>query len=144
MKKCSKCGETKKESEFYSSPGRSRNVTSFRGTLSSACKKCAKQRPFSEAKKEAQWERCLKKKYGITPREYHALLVEQNNTCAICGRHKSSRKEKLSVDHCHETKKIRGLLCSNCNTALGLLSDDIDILASAVSYLINSRVKAVG
>jgi len=67
---------------------------------------------------------------------YETKLEQQNNTCAICFKpEQSNRYKTLCVDHCHTTGKIRGLLCSNCNRALGLLKDDRGNLQSAINYL---------
>lgn len=74
-----------------------------------------------------------KHKYGLTEDEYLALFVKQNNRCAICSI--SFEKVSAHVDHCHETKKVRGLLCSKCNTILGMSNDNIIILNNAVKYL---------
>jgi len=74
----------------------------------------------------------LAKVWGVGTRE----AVEQicGHTCYICGREESENK-RLAIDHCHETGDIRGLLCSKCNKALGLLGDDIDTLKRAIEYL---------
>lgn len=89
------------------------------------CKPCATDHM------KAQWRRY---KYGISHDEYDALLKEQNGLCAICGRPDRLGKS-LAVDHDHKTKLIRGLLCQNCNQAIGLLDDSIDLLLAAVQYL---------
>ena len=74
--------------------------------------------------------------YGITLDEYEALLVEQKERCAICGRHQqeNDRKRKLAVDHHHDTKQVRGLLCAKCNKGIGLFSDDPNLLRKAAEY----------
>lgn len=82
----------------------------------------------------------LKRTYGITLDDYEAMLEEQNHRCKICGSEgfvmdKDRHKIKLVVDHCHETGAVRGLLCHNCNRALGLLKDSTDTLKSAIAYL---------
>lgn len=59
--------------------------------------------------------RLLMRKYGITIEQYHTKLVEQNYACDICKRHESAFTNRLSVDHNHKTKNIRGLLCFHCN-----------------------------
>lgn len=74
----------------------------------------------------------LKVRYGITRKEYWELVAKQKGVCAICGK---SDGKKLHVDHCHKTKKIRGLLCGSCNRALGLLKDDTRLLLQAIKYL---------
>ena len=78
----------------------------------------------------------LKRQYDITLDEYREMSKLQNHKCLICGRHKSEFKKCLCVDHNHDTGKIRGLLCSNCNMALGLLKDDINIIKNMVDYVL--------
>lgn len=72
------------------------------------------------------------RQYGITLMDYEAMLESQSGGCAICG---GTEKINLAVDHCHETGKIRGLLCSKCNLLLGRANDDPTILANAIKYL---------
>ena len=62
----------------------------------------------------------LKCEYGITLEDYNKLFDEQNGCCAICGKHQSEFKRPLSVDHDHNTGKVRGLLCTPCNNGLGV------------------------
>lgn len=73
------------------------------------------------------------KRYGITVAQYNELILKQNGVCAICKT--EGNKQSLSVDHSHETGKIRGLLCHNCNLAIGLCHDDIAILKASIEYL---------
>jgi hypothetical protein len=77
------------------------------------------------------------KKYGLTILDYERLLESQGGGCAICGRKNtgSKRKRYLAVDHCHETGLVRGLLCSQCNTAIGLFKDQIEVIEAAAGYL---------
>lgn len=77
----------------------------------------------------------LIKNYGITLDDYNQLRVEQNYCCKICEKHESLFKKSLFVDHCHITQVVRGLLCYNCNSGLGFLDDDIDLISSAIQYL---------
>lgn len=77
----------------------------------------------------------LRKTYGISLEDYNNMLSEQDGCCAICRRHHSMFRRKLSVDHDHKTGLIRGLLCKDCNTSLGQFNDDVDTLLTAVSYL---------
>lgn len=87
----------------------------------------------------------LKRNYNITLEEYNELLKKQNNCCSICKNketevnERSGKSKDLSVDHCHKTKKVRGLLCKSCNKALGLFKDSIDILQSSIDYLISTK-----
>ena len=85
--------------------------------------------------KYSAWKHSLKKNYGITPDDYNQMFSEQEGCCAICGIHQTETKHKLHVDHCHETGAIRGLLCKNCNFALGNFKDSVVNLSSAIKYL---------
>ena len=87
----------------------------------------------------AQTTAYLKRTYGITYDDYHSMLNAQNRYCKICGGEgfvmTGHHKLKLVVDHCHATGAVRGLLCHNCNRALGLLKDDVQTLNNAIAYL---------
>lgn len=74
----------------------------------------------------------MKRKFGINLDQYNALLALQGGVCAICGK-KDNRR--LAVDHCHATKKVRGLLCSGCNISVGRFDDSPELLRSAIAYL---------
>ena len=74
-------------------------------------------------------------KYGITYDDYMTLKREQNNECLICKINENELTKILNVDHCHKTGKVRGLLCSNCNRALGYFKDNINNLKGAIKYL---------
>lgn len=63
----------------------------------------------------------LKRLYNITLEQYNQLFNRQQGCCAICYRHQSTLKHKLSIDHNHNTGKIRGLLCPDCNILVGRL-----------------------
>ena len=86
--------------------------------------------------------RKLKNRYGITPEQYTEILEKQNGKCAICGNeetakhHKSKKVQKLAVDHCYKSGKVRGILCQDCNRGIGKFHDDISILENAIKYLI--------
>lgn len=73
--------------------------------------------------------------YRMTIEEYDTLRVKQDFRCAICRRHESEFKRRLAVDHDHETGQNRGLLCINCNPALGKFKEDVTILERAIIYL---------
>lgn len=77
----------------------------------------------------------LKSDYGIDLKQYNDLLSKQNNACAICKKDKAYFDKALSVDHCHKTNLIRGLLCLRCNRSLGLLFDNPELFRSAAEYL---------
>jgi Autographiviridae endonuclease VII len=87
---------------------------------------------YREMKRKAgKWYR-RKKKYGLTRDEYEKLLTEQGGLCIICG---DEVGEALRVDHDHTTGKVRGLLCSSCNTGLGYFYDNPESLRKAAWYL---------
>jgi hypothetical protein len=80
----------------------------------------------------------LKCRYGISLQEYEDLLVKQNKRCAICLVELDSSKKSLipAVDHVHdETKRVRGLLCGRCNSAIGLFDENPTTLVRAIQYL---------
>lgn len=74
------------------------------------------------------------KKYGITPDQYNQLLTEQQYCCKVCGVHESELAKSLAIDHCHTHGHVRALLCTNCNTALGLLKENTDIMKKLIEY----------
>jgi hypothetical protein len=97
-------------------------------------------------KKKESFKRGLKTSYGrmrhwkrwgitITFEQYNTLLKEQNFKCKICGLPQSNFKQRLCVDHDHNTGKIRGLLCHKCNRALGFFKDNTEFLQKALEYL---------
>jgi len=81
----------------------------------------------------------LKKNYGITIDDYRDMLDKQDHKCGICGGEgftmKEEHKVKLVVDHDHQTGNVRGLLCHNCNRALGLFHDDPKALNKAIDWV---------
>lgn len=82
----------------------------------------------------------LQRRFKITGAEFNAMLTKQRGVCAICEQaethfHKSGKRKELSVDHCHDTGAIRGLLCVNCNRGLGYFKDSIDRIFRAAEYL---------
>lgn len=80
------------------------------------------------------------KVYGITPAEYDALLARQGGGCALCGWSDASNKKMFPhVDHCHVTGRVRGILCDNCNMAIGKMKDNPDRLRAAAAYLERGR-----
>lgn len=72
--------------------------------------------------------------YGISIDEYDNMVKQQGGVCALCGR-ADPYGRNLAVDHDHDTGKIRGLLCTHCNFALGLVRDDVSVLQKMVEYL---------
>ena len=71
------------------------------------------------------------RRYGITEDQYQQMLVDQGGACGICHR----PMIEPHVDHCHETKTVRGLLCNDCNVGLGRFKDSPDIVSRALAWL---------
>lgn len=84
---------------------------------------------------EKGFNRDLIKQYGITEEDFNRMVEEQSGVCAICSKKETVKGGRLSVDHDHITGKVRGLLCTLCNTALGKLGDSIEGLQKAIDYL---------
>ncbi|MFI2616491.1 endonuclease VII domain-containing protein [Streptomyces sp. NPDC018584] len=113
-KLCRTCGEVKPHSEWH------RNATASDG-LSTRCKAC---RAIQGR------EGHLKRQYGMTEAERDEMIAAQVGLCVIC-----LSAPAAHVDHCHETGKVRGVLCFNCNSAIGKLGDDPDTVRRAAAYL---------
>lgn len=79
------------------------------------------------------------KRYGLSTADFTAMFEKQNGLCAICKQPETqklkSRTKRLAVDHCHNTQRIRGLLCHACNAGLGYFKDSIELLKAAIRYL---------
>lgn len=130
---CKKCKIEKPISEFY----KTKDKKSGHKTI---CKDCIKADPLTEERKEKMRaygkDYHLKINYNLTREEYNKKLAEQNHKCAICGiDEKEAVKQKLFVDHCHITGKIRDLLCHSCNAGIGLMKESIQTLTKAIAYL---------
>ena len=102
------------------------------------------QKNYRESHKEGSYLRSrksqLKLKYNLTIEEYDELLESQEFKCAICLTDKPTGKWKqFAVDHCHQTGKVRGLLCNDCNRGMGLLRDNSNLLRKAAEYLDNHK-----
>lgn len=85
--------------------------------------------------------------YGLAHEDYLRMHAEQRGLCAICAKPPSFEpgqirraKRGLCVDHCHATGNVRGLVCSNCNTAIGLMRDDSTTMRSAAEYIDRSKL----
>ena len=89
---------------------------------------------------EQRRARRIKSRYGITAADYERMVAERGNHCDVCGQPPSATNtrahwnDKLCVDHCHDTGKVRGLLCNDCNLAVGY-GKTPDVLRKAAEYL---------
>lgn len=132
-RECSACGVFKLASEFQLE----RDERAKGGvTLRAQCRPC---------REHIKWKTFIVRTYRITPEQYYEMLDEQEGKCAICKSNSpnSERIEsgKLFIDHCHDTQKVRGLLCAKCNFGIGYLNDDVNLLQSAIEYINSSKEK---
>lgn len=94
-----------------------------------------------EKVRESVRKSAIKYRYGITAEEYEAMLVDQDGLCAICDKpetrcdRKTGQPLRLVIDHCHATGRVRALLCSRCNVALGMANDEVETLLEMANYV---------
>lgn len=99
-------------------------------------KKRLRQRLAYHANKDRHRKNSLKRKYGINLDDYNKMLQEQNGSCAICFvKVEDTKKKYLCVDHNHLTGAVRALLCDPCNSAIGFLKEDQEVILRAAEYL---------
>lgn len=110
-KRCPQCQETKPASAF-NSYGRGRGRMPICGRCRNKGRKGRQETP------EQRLKRKLREEYRLTLAEYEALVEVQGGACAIC-KAKPQEGKRLSIDHCHTTGKVRALLCTYCNVAVG-------------------------
>ena len=143
VKVCSECEETKPLESFYNCK---------RYGKQSKCKKCGNRYTQERRKKNPEEYRKYKRNrdlirtYGITLDEADQLFAEQGHCCAICKTtdntsNKGKGTTSFSVDHCHDTGEVRGLLCDPCNLGLGQLGDTEEALERALDYIKQSKEK---
>lgn len=158
MKICTKCKENKDKSEFYPNrttkdglytyciPCRREYIKEFRKRphiekqqkeyLSRLDVKLrTKLRQSSEKGRISSRNSRYKNLFGISIDDYNQMLADQNSNCIICSKNQSELRYRLAIDHCHKTGKVRGLLCNNCNTAIGLFYDSDINLEKALNYI---------
>jgi Recombination endonuclease VII len=132
LRKCGRCGEIK-PLELFLKLGRAKNG---RGGICKSCcnaasKAWAKENPAPYKATARRTKHLLR--YGITQQDYESMFVAQNGVCAICS--SRANRDRLDVDHCHSTGKVRGLLCGCCNSAIGLLRDNPALIMTAAKYV---------
>ena len=134
MKHCYRCKSTKDRGEFHKNKSTKSGYAAY-------CKECSSkiQKKIYSKDPEKYLSYNLKHNYGMSLAEYRLLESQQEGLCIICGDAPSGASgsgQRLHVDHNHQTGKIRGLLCSRCNTALGLFREDVSIISEAIAYLL--------
>ena len=133
--KCAVCGGTKHYAHWRFYKERQKWYRHRR------CVACVKKWNSRPGRKPGVYDRDYwrKYKYGITPEEYKILWGKQNGACAICRRSEGEGAiSKMCIDHCHDTGKIRGLLCGSCNMGIGGLQHNPELLKRGVKYLLKS------
>ena len=122
---------------------------SLRYVSNRECVKCALARNITRKEANKLWRNenkkalkvsrrfsYIKSTYGLSKDQYLEMLAKQNFVCKICNVHNDDAAHgTLCVDHCHSTGKIRGLLCHNCNSAIGLLKESEELLLRSIDYL---------
>lgn len=133
MKKCTVCKNIKSIDSFYKDAQKSSGISPL-------CKECNNKQRHSWNLKNKEKRRfaVLKSETGIKQEEYLKILELQDNKCAICKIETKNLVKNLSVDHCHTSNIIRGLLCTKCNIGLGYFNDNVEFLSSAIHYLNNN------
>lgn len=143
MKKCTnkECQVNPEQLEFYS------RADGKKPFIQSQCKVCVRGSNAMRRQKHRainpNWQRevDLKHNFGISMTEWNTMFDSQQGKCAICFRHQSELNKNLRVDHNHQTGVIRGLLCATCNSGIGMLQDNAEILQNAYNYLNNQPLK---
>lgn len=138
-KTCVRCGENKLHSEFYKEKRVADGLTARCKSCTKDCaqnsyennKEVVKSRQKKKYCSVKRRERTLMENYGMTPSDYDEMYQQQQGACKIC----EKNFDQLCVDHCHNTGKVRGLLCQKCNKAIGLLGDNLNYLSNAITYI---------
>lgn len=141
QKQCSKCLEFKQLDQFYQHPKalykRQSQCKSCRvliqreyRELNPDINKKIDRKKYLRSKVQLKNERYLRN-YGITLKDFNDLLEKQNNECLIC----QEKNKRFHLDHCHKTGKIRGILCAQCNTGIGLFKENVEYLTNAIRYI---------
>ena len=142
MKRCSCCGISKHVSAFGLQKDSKRVGKFYPRAECKACRGAKEKQRTSQEPPEQKLRRKDKHRYrtyGLTRDGYNQLFASQEGRCAACNKHQADLPKALCVDHDHISLKVRGLLCANCNLALGLVHDDADRLLSLIEYI--RRVK---
>ena len=123
-KHCNTCDRDLPITEFHK-----RTYKDGRVKTQSKCRSCSTtvRREYYKPHEYAR------RKFKLSEEDYNTLMEHTN--CQVCGVH----MDKKCIDHDHKTEKIRGVLCNNCNTALGLFKDDVSVLEKSIRYLERSK-----
>lgn len=136
VKVCKRCGQEKDLSSFY----QFYNKWVDKKYTSARCKPCHLQHRVDNPntpRNNKSYKLFLR--YGITFEQWGQMREKENFSCMICGVSEEKTGRKLAVDHCHKTGRVRGVLCSLCNTTLGHAKDSVTTLEAAIKYLKDTK-----
>ena len=145
MKTCRRCGKIKPLSKFHKDKNRSDGHYAY-------CKACvaevqraryerdhdairAYHNDYRAEHRDEFTDSALRRLYDLSLEDYDLMLEAQSNGCAICGKSPEENGKRLFVDHNHDTGDVRGLLCSTCNSGIGMLQDSSELCRRAMLYL---------
>jgi hypothetical protein len=102
------------------------------------CRECERQRSAElhlakSGERRAYYQKLRCRRYGLTPADFDRMLAAQQGNCAVCGQPLGERHQ--TIDHCHRTGKVRGIVHAPCNLVLGNAREDIEVLRGAIAYL---------
>ena len=120
-KECTTCGVLKPVAAYSKNPQKNDG-------LQAECKECTR-------------DGNILRKYGLTPADHTALHVSQDGKCAICVKPIDQYDKHTHVDHCHDSGKVRALLCGHCNRGLGSFMDIPEVLEKGAAYLRHHKEK---
>jgi len=136
LKRCNDCGISRPLTA-YTKQKRQNGTFGYMAI----CKEChcivqaKRYQTYTLEQKLQKKSKFLQRKYGITIEQYNEMFNKQNGKCAACNKHQSELVKALVVDHCHISKKVRGLLCPGCNLALGNTHESPERLENLASYI---------
>jgi hypothetical protein len=154
LRRCPQCGKRREADSFLSNGPRARCAL-CRVRINQERREMRYRIGPSIARASHLWS-----KYRLRPADYDALRSAQQYRCAICRTHEDDLKAKrggrrrtdgqpaaeafrLVVDHCHATGRVRGLLCNECNTALGYLKENPELFLAAIDYIAEHQASEV-
>lgn len=139
-KKCNRCEKIKALSEFFKDKD---NKTDGHYSVCKTCKgesvkgwRENNREQYNAGMREYRlknYQKMRLQRYKITPEKYESMLMAQNYRCAICKKLTMALKRPLAIDHCHDSNRVRGILCYNCNRGMHYI-DDANFMEKALKY----------
>lgn len=136
---CKKCKSAKSRDWYHRTPDRQRSRNRRRYQENGAAMREAALRWYRDNREHVlglKRASALRKSFGLTIEQYDEMLAAQGGLCAVCGQPPQSKARRpLHIDHCHNTGRVRGLLCRSCNVGLGHFADSPERLRAAAAYI---------